>query len=91
MEDHHAGVLVCRAEYAVQDLELCVCLYAHRAGIAFRYELEIVQGSEIASCDVGQDMDAARLLFFCILSGGVTACHLIDVVQDMGDDILASV
>lgn len=87
MEDHHAGLLLCRAQYAVQESELTVCLYASRAGIAFEYTLEIRQGKECARHETGQDLAFARMLFYKILSGGVSACHLDDVI---GDELFAT-
>ncbi|MBR5881083.1 MAG: hypothetical protein IKZ16_05300 [Clostridia bacterium] len=87
MEDRESDVLMCRAQYAVHKNELTVCLYACRAGIAFEYALEITQGDLSERCGIGRDVELARRLFYKILTGGVTACHLGDVI---GDELFAT-
>lgn len=88
MESNHTGILICRAEYAVRDQSIITCLYAHHAGVAFEYVLEVRQGPDSISCQIGQDLEAARKVLFRVLSGGVTLCHICDVV---GDDLFSDI
>lgn len=87
MGSHHSGILLCRLEYAVVEEEINVCLYAHRVGVAFEYELELGQGSECLRHRIGQDREAALGLLFRLVGGGVTACQFCDVV---GDDLFVA-
>ncbi len=83
MTQYKAEEQICSAIYQVGEIEIKARLIARRVGLVQQYSIMLEQGGECTVCEIGSDPMSARKLFFDVVFGGVTACTLADVVEDL--------
>ena len=74
---------ICCAKYRVGDIEVRASLLAAQQGVKHQYSILLEHEGERALCEIGTQMQLAKRMFFNVVFGGVTACTLSDVVEDL--------
>lgn len=82
MAQNESDLQICYAEYFVGNSKVRAWLWAVRAGLDIRYEIELEQAGERQRCEVGARARQARELFLRVVWGGVSLCTLADIVED---------
>ena len=74
---------ICCATYRVGDIKVRASLLAAQQGVKHQYSILLEHEGERALCEIGTQMQLAKRMFFNVVFGGVTACTLSDVVEDL--------
>ncbi len=82
MTHHESDEQIFCVTYRAGQIVVKASLIARREGMVARYGIMLEQEDECGVCDLGTELPFAKQLFFDVVSGGVTACTLADIVQD---------
>ena len=74
---------VCCATYKAGEIEIKATLLVKEQGAQQQFSIVLEHEGERAFCEIGTQALLAKKVFFDVVFGGVTACTLSDVVEDI--------